>query len=371
VLEHNFAGPAFTIGIEEELMLLEDGAGLGLAQGIETILASLPSELEGRVKPELMQSVLEIATRPCPDVQTAGAELVTLRRAVGEIAENHGMLVAAAGTHPFALFEDQEITNRPRYRELIAELGYIARRELIFGTHVHVGIEGADRAIYVADGIRRYLPLLLALSANSPFWRGSATGMMSTRTAIFRTFPRQGIPPHFGTWEIFSNRIELMMRAEAIEDYTYLWFDVRPHPNLGTVETRVFDQMTRVEHTVSMAALVVSIARRLCALFDADEPLVEYPTELVDDNKVRAAIRGVDGKLVDFRRAEQATAPEMAHKLLELVADHAEELGCRAELEGIADLLQAGTGAHRQLELYERTGDMHALVSEIVSKSRV
>ena len=370
MLEHNFAGPAFTIGIEEELMLLEE-RGLGLAQGIETVLQSVPQELEGQVKPELMQSVLEIATTPCPDVRTAGEQLRTLRHAVTEITESHGMRLAAAATHPFALFEDQEISDRPRYHELVAELGYIARRELIFGTHVHVGIEGADRAIYVADGIRRYLPLLLALSANSPFWRGSATGLMSTRTVIFRSFPRQGIPPHYGTWEIFSNRIELMMRAGAIEDYTYLWFDVRPHPNLGTVETRVFDQMTRVEHTISMAALVASIAHRMCALYDAEEPLIEYPTELLDDNKVRAAIRGVDGKLVDFRRGKQATAPEMAHKLLELVADHAEELGCRPELEGIADLLQSGTGAHRQLELYERTGDMHALVAEIAEKSRV
>jgi glutamate---cysteine ligase / carboxylate-amine ligase len=370
VLEHNFAGPAFTIGIEEELMLLEE-RGLGLAQGIETVLESVPPELEGQVKPELMQSVLEIATTPCPDVRAAGEQLRTLRHAVTEITESHGMRVGAAGTHPFALFEDQEIVDRPRYRELVSELQYVARQELIFGTHVHVGIEGADRAIYVADGIRRYLPLLLALSANSPFWRGKATGMLSTRTAIFRAFPRAGIPPHYGTWEIFSNRVELMMRAGAIEDYTYLWFDVRPHPNLGTVETRVFDQMTRVEHTISLAALVVAIAHRLCALYDAEEPLVEYPTELVDDNKVRAAIRGVDGKLIDFRRGEQATAPEMAHKLIDLVADHADELGCRAEVEGIGDLLLTGTGAHRQLELYERTGDMHALVAEIADKSRV
>jgi carboxylate-amine ligase len=370
VLEHNFAGPAFTIGIEEELMLLEEN-GLGLAQEIETVLESVPPDLEGQVKPELMQSVLEIATKPCPDVRTAGEELRVLRHAVTEITESHGMRLGAAATHPFALFEDQEIVDRPRYHQIINELQYVARQELIFGTHIHVGIEGADRAIYVADGIRRYLPLLLALSANSPFWRGKSTGMMSTRTAIFRAFPRSGIPPHYGTWEIFSNRVELMMRAGAIDDYTYLWFDVRPHPNLGTVETRVFDQMTRVEHTISMAALVASIAHRLCALFDEGEPLVEYPTELVDDNKVRAALRGVDGKLIDFRRGERATAPEMAHKLIDLVADHADELGCRAEVEGIADLLQTGTGAHRQLELYERTGDMHALVTEIAEKSRV
>src|SRR5919106_2094548 len=235
--------------------MLVGESGLGRAQGIETILDEVPAEFEGQVKPELMQAVLEIATTPCPNVRAAGEQLATLRRAVFEIAEANGMLVGAAATHPFALFEDQEIVDRPRYRELAAELQYIARQELIFGTHVHVGIEGADKAIYVADGIRRYLPLLLALSANSPFWRGSATGMLSSRTAIFRAFPRVGIPPHYGNWDIYSARVELMMRAGAIDDYTYLWWDVRPHPNLGTVETRVFDQQTRVEHTVSFAAL--------------------------------------------------------------------------------------------------------------------
>ena len=369
MLDHKFTGPPFTVGIEEELMLLE-GAGRGLAQGIETILAGVPDDLDGQVKPELMQPVLEIATRPCPDVRAAGEELVKLRRCVSEVAEEHGMLVGAAATHPFALFEDQEIVDRPRYRELAAELQYIARQELIFGTHVHVAIEGPDKAIYVADGIRRFLPLLLALSANSPFWRGSATGMMSTRTAIFRAFPRSGIPPHYGTWEIFSNRIELMMRAGAIEDYTYLWWDVRPHPNLGTVETRVFDQQTRLEHTVALSALVVCLAHRFCRLYDAEEPLVEYPSELVDDNKVRAALRGVDGELIDFRRGEQVPAPELALKLIELIADDADELGCRDLVEEVKDLLQVGTGAHRQLEVYERTGDMDALVTEIAEKTR-
>ena len=240
---------------------------------------------------------------------------------------------------------------------------------MIFGTHIHVAIEGADRAIYVADGIRRYLPLLLALSCNSPFWRGVATGMMSARTPVFRAFPRVGIPPHYGTWEIYSHRVELMMRAGAIDDYTFLWWDVRPHPSLGTVETRVFDQQTRVEHTVALAALTASLAHRLCALYDDGEPLVEYPTELVDDNKVRAAVHGIDGELMDFRRGERIPVPEMARGLVELLAEHAEELGCRAELDGVEDLLANGTGAHRQLAFQGRDGDLRGLVAEVVAKS--
>ena len=182
-------------------------------------------------------------------MRSAGEQLRVLEASVAEIAERRGLLVAASGTHPFARWEEQRIVDRPRYHELVDELGYIALQELIFGTHVHVAIEGADKAIYVADGIRRYLPLLLALSSNSPFWRGEQTGLMSSRTPVFRAFPRVGIPPHYGTWEIYSHRVEQMMRGGAIEDYTFLWWDVRPHPKLGTVETRIFDQQTSLDHT--------------------------------------------------------------------------------------------------------------------------
>lgn len=369
MLEHRFTGPAFTVGVEEELMII-DPDGLGLAQEIEMLLDEVPAEIEGRVKPELLQSVLEIATTPCPDVPAAANALADLRRTVIGITERHGLAIGASGTHPFARWHEQEIVNRPRYHQLVDELGVIAKQELIFGTHIHVGIDGADRAIYVADGIRRYLPLLLALSANSPFWEGELTGLMSSRTPVFRAFPRVGIPPHYGTWEIFSNRVELMMRAGAIDDYTYLWWDVRPHPKLGTVETRIFDQQTRLEHTVAFAALMVSLAHRLCEAYDADEPMVEYPTELVDDNKVRAAVRGIDGVLIDFYRGERVPAREMGRRLVAMLAEHAEELGCRAELAGVEDLLSAGTGAHRQLEMYERNGDLHGLVAEIIDRTR-
>jgi carboxylate-amine ligase len=368
LLEHKFTGPSFTIGVEEELMIL-DPEGWDTAQAIEPLLEALGPDYEGRVKPELMQSVLEIATSPCENVADAGRELVELREAVIGCAESLGLAIAASATHPFANPLDQKIVDRERYRELVNELGVIARNELIFGTHVHVGMEGADRAVYVADGIRRYLPLLLALSTNSPFWQGERTGLMSSRVPVFRAFPREGIPPHYGTWEIFSHRVELMMRAGAIPDYTFLWWDVRPHPNLGTVETRIFDQQTHVEQTISLAALNISLAHRMCAAYDAEEPLLESPSELVDDNKVRAACRGTDGRLVDFRAGEQVPAPEMARGLIERLGPHAEALGCRAELEGIEDLLTNGTGAHRQLAMWERTDDLVGLAAEIAAAS--
>jgi carboxylate-amine ligase len=252
----------------------------------------------------------------------------------------------------------------------VDELGIIARNELIFGTHVHVAIEGADRAIYVADGIRRYLPLLLALSTNSPFWQGHQTGLMSSRVPIFRSFPREGIPPHYGTWEIYKHRVELMMRAGAIEDYTFLWWDVRPHPRFGTVETRIFDQQTHVEHTVSLAALVATLAHRLSKAYDSEEPLVEYPSELIDDNKIRAARWGIDGRLVDFRAGEQVPAGDMARELIGRLAPHADELGCRAELDGIADLLDNGSGAHRQLAMAKECAGLPELAEAIVRASR-
>ena len=365
MLEHAFTGPSFTIGIEEELMII-DPETLDLAQEIESILETVPAEHEGQVKPEIHSAVLEIATRPCANLNEAGAELAELRALVSGLAGEHGLAIGAAGTHPFARWEDQAIVDRPRYRELVSDLGYIARRELIFGTHVHVAIEGADRAIYVADGIRRYLPLLLALSTNSPFWRGHATGMMSSRIPVFRAFPRQGIPPHYGTWEIYSHRVETMMRAGAIEDYTFLWWDVRPHPKLGTVEARVCDQQTSLAGTMALAALITSLARRLSMLHDAEEPLVEYPTELIDDNKVRAALRGMEGMLVDFRAGHHVPATELAKRLLEELAADALELGCAGYLETVWEILREGTGARRQLATMEDSGDIRDVVRGLI-----
>ena len=367
-MDHHFDGTPFTIGIEEELMLV-DPETLELAQGIEVILEKMDEAAEGRVKPELMQAVLEIATRPHATVADAGRELAELRRHVRECATANGMLVAASGTHPTALPADQLIVERPRYQELAAELGYIARQELIFGTHVHVGVAGANKAIYVADGIRRHLPLLLAISSNSPLWCGEVTGMMSSRTPIFRHFPRVGIPPHYGSWEIFSRRVELMMKSGAIPDYTFLWWDVRPHPNLGTIEIRVFDQQTRVERTVALAAATQALVYRYASNFDNEEPMVEVPTELIDDDKVRASLRGLEGELVDLPRHEQVPATKLAEDLIEELRPDAEQLGCAEELESIREIIETGTGARRQLELLEREGDPAALVRALCEES--
>jgi glutamate---cysteine ligase / carboxylate-amine ligase len=368
VLKHNFSGTPFTLGIEEELMIC-DAESLELSQSIEVILADLPEDIPGEVKPELMQSVLEVATRPCPDVAAAAEELRALRRIVREVAARNGLAIGAAGTHPAALYEDQLIVDRPRYKELAAELSWIAEQELIFGTHVHVGIDDAEKAIYVADGMRGYLPLLLGMSTNSPLWRGRTTGMMSSRTPIFRAFPRVGIPPYYGSWEIYSHRVEQMMRGGSIPDYTYLWWDVRPHPNFGTVELRVFDQQTRIEHTIGFAALSQALARRLAMEYDDGVPSIEHPHELIDDNKVRASLVGIEGKLIDFDHGHEVEGSEMALGVIEDLREHARELGSEEELAGLRDLIDNGTGARRQLNWLSDYGDIAGLMQEIVAAS--
>jgi carboxylate-amine ligase len=366
VLEHNFTGTPFTLGIEEELMIC-DAETLELAQGIETIVGDLPDDLAGEVKPELMQSVLEIATPPCADIAEADSRLRQLRRTVIEVAARNGLAIGAAGTHPASRYEDQLIVDNPRYQALAKELGWIAQRELIFGAHIHVGMDDPEKAIYVADGMRGYLPLLLGMSSNSPLWQGRNTGMMSARTPVFRGFPRVGIPPYYGTWEIYSHRVELMTRGGAIPDYTYLWWDVRPHPNLGTVELRVFDQQTRIEHTLGFAALSQSLAHRLAAQYDDGVPSVEHPWELIDDNKVRASLVGIEGELIDFDRGHEVPAGAMARAVIDDLRDHAQELGCANELAGLADLVENGTGARRQLDWLESHGGIDGLMREIVA----
>src|ERR1700676_2364062 len=258
-MDHKFTGPPFTIGIEEELMIL-DAESLELVNAIESLLESAPA---GEIKPELMESVLEVSTEPCRNTVEAGGQLRALRKQVSQTAAEKKLAIGSAGTHPFAMWEDQRIVARPRYRDLISALRFVARQELIFGMHVHVGVDDPDKAIHVANRRRVHVPILLALSANSQFWRGDATGLASTRTPIFRAFPRVGIPPTYKSWEDYERRIEFMIEARVIEDYTYLWHDVRPHPNFGTVEVRVMDSQTHVEHTLGLAALVQALVRGL------------------------------------------------------------------------------------------------------------
>jgi carboxylate-amine ligase len=361
-MDHNFTSSGFTVGVEEELMIV-DAESLDLVSGIEDLLG--PSA-RGDVKPELMESVLEISTDPCGTIAETHEQLGELRRSVRERAAAKGYAIGSAGTHPFARWEDQRIAKRARYRDLISALRFVARQELIFGMHVHVGLDDPDVAIAVANGMRRHVPALLALSANSPFWRGAATGLASTRMPIFRAFPRVGTPPYYRDWEDYQRRIAFQVESGVIEDYTYLWYDVRPHPRLGTVEIRAMDSQTRLEHTVGIAALVQALVASLAHEARSGRPPEKFPYEMLDENRWLAARHGLTGELVDLPTTARIATTALLRRMLDDVADHSRDLGCHGELDGVVDLLERGNGAQRQVVVFEANGDMRELMAEIV-----
>lgn len=366
-MEHRFDGPRYTVGIEEELMIV-DAASLDLVSAIDSIVGEPPPR--GEIKPELLECVLEIATAPCPDVAAAAEQLAALRGLARDRAHGQGLEIGSSGTHPFARWEDQRVVSADRYRGLIRSLGFVARQELVFGMHVHVGVAGPDEAIYVANWLREHVPLLIALGANSPLWRGQPTGLMSSRVPIFRAFPRVGLPPHFAGWEDFERRVQRMVDADLIDDYTYLWYDVRPHPRLGTVEVRAMDSQTRVEHTVALSALVVSLVRSLVERFESDPAPGEQPEppwEILDENRWLAARHGLEAELLDHRSGERRGVRELTAELLSQLAPHARELGCEEQLAGVEDLLAKGNGAARQQMVFDANRDLRELMAEIVA----
>jgi len=363
-VQPNFTGPSYTIGIEEELMIL-DPESFSLANAIDALVEECDDP--EHVKPELLESVLEIATPPARNTSEAAGLLRGLRRRVCEAAERRGLCIGSAGTHPFAMWEDQRVTGQERYRDLVAALRFVARQEIIFGLHVHVGIDDADKAIHVANGMRMHIPLLLALSANSPFWRAQSTGLASTRMPIFRAFPRVGMPPTYENWDDFAARIAFMTEAGVIDDYTYLWYDVRPHPKLGTVEIRAMDAQTRVEHTLGLAALIQATVHELAEHYEQGGELAHFPHEMLDENRWLAARHGLDGELVDLPRTDRIGTKALARRLVERLEPHAQELGSGNELEGVRDLIDRGNGAQRQQVVYEANHDFTEVVREVAS----
>ena len=365
-MEHRFSGPSYTLGIEEELMIVDEET-LDLSNSIERLLDDLRDvPTEGEVKPELMEGVCEIATTPVRNAGEAGEQLRALRRTVNQVAQRHGLAIGSAGTHPFALWEDQRIVARPRYRDLISGLQFVARQEIIFGIHVHVGLDDADKAVHVANGMRVHVPLLLALSANSPFWRGQVTGLESTRTPIFRAFPRVGIPPRYEDFDDWSRRMEFMVDSKVIRDYTYQWYDVRPHPNFGTVEIRAMDSQTRVEHTLGFAALIQAMVKELAEHYEAGKELSRYPYEMLDENKWIAARHGLDGDLVDLPKRDRVPVAELARRVMDRVRPHAEELDSAQDFDALDDILENGTGSRRQRKVYDANHDLREVVGEMV-----
>jgi carboxylate-amine ligase len=351
----------YTVGIEEELMIL-DQQTLALAPGIEDLRRAEDGD---SVKSELHQSVLEISTQPSANVVDAGRELRRLRDLVRDRAAAEGLAIAAAGTHPFSRWEEQRISPEERYRSLIEQLGFVARQEIIFGQHVHVAVDDPDTAIRVANGLRASMPLLLALAANSPFWEAADTGMASARIPTFAQFPRVGLPPHYADWEDWLRRMRFMTEAGMVADHTWFWWDVRIAPGFGTVETRVMDCQTRVEHSLGIAALVQALVRELAE----GEPPPMVPDELLAENRWQAARYGLEGELVDLPSTDRVPARELVRRVVDRAREHAGDLGMGDALDGIEDLLEHGNGAMRQRRVYAANRDFKELVSDLVEAS--
>ena len=292
-----------------------------------------------------------------------------LRATLRDAAAERGAVIAGAGTHPFSRWEHQEVTEHERYRALLEEMRWVAEREVIFGLHVHVGVASADEAIAVASGLRTWLPELLALSANSPYWHGRDTGLASTRTKIFETFPRSGLPPAFASFEEFELLVERAVKTGSMPDYTFIWWDLRPHPKLGTLEVRIPDAQTRLESVAGIVALVQSLVATLADGFERGEKPQIQPVTLINENKWRAARDGLNGLLIDLERDEERPAGDAVLALVERAEPAAGRLGCREELAEVERLVQRGTGADEQRRVYEETGSLLAVAQWLAERT--
>jgi carboxylate-amine ligase len=368
VLDHAFGtGDPYTLGVEEEYMLL-DGETFDLVQHVDTVLASVAGhELEERIAPELMQSVIEITTPVCQTAAEVERELAGLRSYVIGIAGDHGLRVGSAGTHPFSLFERQRITAKDRYRSLVDQMQYIARRELIFGMHVHVAVDGPEKAIQVVNGLLAHLAQLLALTASSPFWRGEPTGLASSRQMVFAAFPRSGPPPRFRDYNDYAEVVGQLERTGCIADYTHIWWDIRLHPRFGTVEIRVCDAVTRLEDAVALAAFCQSLVKLYSERFDGGEEIPSYHRILTAENKWLAARYGLEAPVMDLATGRRNRVPvaQLVRRTLRDLEPHARELGCERELEGVRAILSRGNSADRQLRIFNANRDIVEVVREI------
>jgi carboxylate-amine ligase len=344
----------FTLGVEEELQLV-DAQSFDLTSRFAEVFGEAARRDE-RIKEELLQSTVEVATEPCATVAEAIAEAAELRRRAQEEAEPRGVRVLSAGTHPFSRYEHQDVTDKPRYVELVDALQWAVERQLIFGLHVHVGLETAPQAIAVANALRTWLPELLALAANSPFWHGRDTGLASTRSKVFDAMPRSGLPPAFASFEEFELLVDRGVRTGSFEDYTFIWWDLRPHPRLGTIEVRICDAQTRLENVAVLVALVQSLAATLAERYEREGVLDTQPVTLIAENKWRAVRHGLGAELVDLSRDEQRPAADALRELAELAAPAAKRLGCADELALLEPVLRRGDGASEQRAAAETAG---------------
>jgi carboxylate-amine ligase len=361
--------PSLTLGIEEEYQII-DPQTRELRSYITQILQDDKLILREQVKAELHQSMVEVGTAVCKTPAEARDELIALRREIMRLAGRSGLKIAAAGTHPFSSWTTQEITPLERYLGVRQDMADLAQELLIFGTHVHVGIEDREFMIDAMNVARYFLPHILCLSSSSPFWMGRNTGLKSYRSIIFRHFPRSGVPPIFESWDSLELLVDTLVETRSIPDGTKLWWDIRPNWKYPTLEFRVCDVCTRVDEAVCMAAIFQALILKLYKLRFDNMTFRVYPTALIDENKWRAVRYGLDGKLLDLGKKEERRAHELVHEFIDwFLKDAIDELGSRKEIEPAYRILREGSSADRQLKVFEQTKDMKAVVDHLIAET--
>jgi carboxylate-amine ligase len=360
----------FTLGIEEEFQTI-DPVTRNLRSHMSKLVEDGKITLKERVKAEMHQAVVEVGTNICHNIQEAREEVTYLRKMILDLAEKQNLQVAAAGTHPFADWVEQLITPDPRYDEIIDEMRDVARGNLIFGLHVHVGIETRNEGIQIMNAVRYFLPHIYALSTNSPFWCGRNTGFKSYRSKVFDKFPRTGIPDFFSSASEYDEYVNLLVKTKCIDNGKKIWWDIRVHPFFNTIEFRMCDVPMRTDETICLAAIMQALVAKIHKLHRMNLSFRPYHRMLINENKWRAARYGIQGKLIDFGKQEEVEYKILVAELLEFIDDVVDELGSRKEIDYIHQIMEMGTGADRQLAVFEETGDLNAVVDYIVAETKI
>ncbi len=360
----NISYKQFTIGVEEEYMVI-DPATHELKSHEQKIVLEGQKIIMDKVKAEMHQAVVEVGTDICADVDEAFMDVGTLRKTISGIAGSMGLWIGASGTHPFSHWESQLITEHARYSEIVNELQEAARSNLVFGLHVHVGMETREMAIHIANSARYFLPHVFALSTNSPFWEGRQTGYKSFRTKVFEKFPRTGIPDHFGSIEEYDNYIKLLVKTNCIDNAKKIWWDLRVHPFFNTVEFRICDIPMTTQETIAIAGLFQAICAKLYKLRSQNLNFMMYNRRLITENKWRASRYGIDGNMIDFGKESEVNTRVLIYELLDFVDDVIPHLGSKNAIGYVHKMLEQGTGADRQLKVYEQTQSLVKVVDYI------
>jgi len=356
-----------TIGVEEEYQIIDSSGELH--SHIDTLLTKAEAKLGDKVKREMMQSVVEVGTSICENVDEAREQLADMRGTLAGLLGPEEMRIACAGTHPFSRWQEQQITDHERYKMLEEELQDVVRTLVIFGLHVHVAVPDRERRIEVLNEARYFLPHLLALSTSSPFWMGRNTGLKSYRSVIWSNFPRTGIPPDLSSYDEYENYVELLVKTRSIDNGKKIWWDLRAHPSFPTIEFRVCDMPTRLEETVCLAALMQAICAKLLQLRSRNLGFRKYMPALIAENKWRAIRHGIDGSLIDFGKQAEVPMRDLALELVEFVDDVVDDLGSRKAVEYVHTILKDGTSADRQLSVFKQTGDTRAVAEQLARET--